>query len=591
MVELAAGEPHATWQWTEEMRTTVRRPFFALTAGSMLGGDQAPRGEADLIRTLVENSLAKAAERSAVTSGQTRSVLTSLAISLTRTGRDELSFSERQVARSSRLIAEGPNGRALFSLPIFQHWFAAQAILEGTVSPVDVVADATSFNRWRWAAAVAVLSTPTPGVVDDLLGTWVEGNPGACSWIIKEAFSAHRTWRTEDDEPLDPATSRARLLRSLRSWADALGPLAHGVLPPQVVDGPVGLRVAISDHQLGVGLATARPPADYVASLPSQTGPAAQKDATEMRLWFGGAVPEGDAWPWVVIRDRIAAKTSKKLSDGRNLGTPDGIWRQEQLFDVARRVIGRGAVFRGDLAMDEVRAAAVKLLDGSGWNPRSRFSSGGRTVLGAELLDLVNWIDSSGATHIKSHLPQSDVSNPKSGWVWDFYSPERLMMFEAEVYGRACEAYDEALSHTFDRFAWSMPGSALQPVGVMLQLLYQEDISNGMEVPGLTVVPVPMALMGQLAPSGTDVVWSTSGRAVVSRITHGQGDNWARHFATLEAVATWLAMRDRETSTLGWTGAVIDNMSNARPSSNVAADWLWNDLKSLGLGSGTFQSR
>lgn len=590
LVELASGEPHATWRWTAEMRATTRRPFFALAAGSMLGDEHAPRGEADLIRTLVEESLKKAAERSAVTSAETRSALTNLAISLTSSGKDLLSFSERQVARSSSLVADGPQDRVLFSLPLFQQWFAAQAILDGTISPADVVADAASFNRWRWAAAVAALSAPTPDALDNLLGAWVDGNPGASAWIIKEAFSAHRTWRSEGTEPLDPATSRARLLRSLRTWADALGPLAHGVIPRHVVNRPVGLGVAVSGHQLGVGFATVRPASDYAAELPSQTHPSAQTDTTRWRLWFSGSVPEGDAWPWVFVRDRIAEKTLKKLSDDHQLGAPDGIWRQEQRFDVARRVVDRGSLFLGDLASGEVRAAAVKLLDRVAWNPRSRFSFGGNAVDGTELIDLVGWIDSTGATQIKSHLPQSDVVHPPSGLVWDLYSPERLMAFEVEVYGRACDAYDEALAHTFGRLGWSMPRSALQPVGVILELLYQED-GNGERFPGLTVVPVPMSLMGQLAPGGTNAVWSTSGRAVISQISHAQNEDWERHSATLETIANWLAKQDREASPLGWTDKVADDMSTTRPSSSVAADWLASDLESLGLGTGMLRLR
>ncbi|WP_423461849.1 NACHT domain-containing protein [Promicromonospora sp. MS192] len=591
LVELTSGEPQAAWQWTAGMRMTVRRPFFALAAGSMLGGDHAPRGEADLIRTLVENSLEKAAERSAVTSAETRLVLTNLAISLTRSGRAELSFSDRQVARSSRLVADDPGGQVSFSLPIFQHWFAAQAILDGTVSPAHVVADAASFNRWRWAAAVAALSASTPDAVDDLLSAWVAGNAGACAWIIKEAFSAHRTWRSEDDVPLDPATSRTRLLRSLRGWADGLGPLAEGVLPHRVVNGPVGLGVAVSGHQLGVGLASVPPASDYVTTLPSQIDPSARNDGTGWRLWFAGPAPEGGAWPWTVIRDRIAGRTIDKLSEDRQLGAPNGIWSQEQRFDVARRVAERRSPFGGDLAADDVRSASVKLLDRVAWNPKSRFSFGGSAVVGTELLDLVSWIDSTGATQIKSHLPESDVTHPPSGWVWDLYSPERLMAFEVEVYGRACEAYDEALAHTFGRLGWSMPRSALQPVGVILELSYREDSNDGGRFPGLTVVPVPMPLIGQLAPSGTGAVWSTSGRAVISQIAPEQMDDWERHSGTLETVATWLAQQDREASALGWTRSVVDDMSNARPSSNVAANWLASDLRSLGLGTGTLRLR
>jgi hypothetical protein len=345
LVELAGGQPRSTWRWTADMRSTVRRPFFALAAGVMLRGELAPRGEADLIRLLVEDVLSKGAERSTVTSSETFSALKHLAVALTNSPQeDRLSFSERQVARSTRLVTDNTQDRVAFSLPIFQHWFAAQAILDGTVRTQDVVADAASFNRWRWAAAVAALTARGPTALDDLLSTWVAANPGAAGWIIKEAFGAHRSWRGADGQPLDADRSGAPLLRSLRTWADALGPLTPSVLPGAVGAGPIGLGVSVSGRWISVGLAVARPDADYVADLPPRIHPPSPAPDTEWRPWFSAAAPEGDAWPWTLIRDHIAGQTLEMLEKDPYLGARDGVWHQERRFDVARHVAGRGSL-------------------------------------------------------------------------------------------------------------------------------------------------------------------------------------------------------------------------------------------------------
>ena len=307
LVEVAGGKPRMTWSWTSNLRATVRRPFFALAAGVMLGRDEAPRGEADLIRALVEDALAKATERSAVTSGESCSALTQLAVSLTRTGGDDLLFSDRQVARSSRLVTDGLDNSITFSLPIFQHWFAAQALLTRSVSATEVVADAVSFNRWRWAAAVAALSATSAEAVDELLAAFVAGNPGAAAWIIKEAFSGRRDWRTEQDGHLDAQTSGARLLRAFRVWTDALGPLAVGVVPSPLVQGPVGLGVSVSGHQINVAFSKSRPPFDYVAEVPPAVHPMVGQVA-DRTPWLIGAPPEGVAWPWTLVRKTIAER-------------------------------------------------------------------------------------------------------------------------------------------------------------------------------------------------------------------------------------------------------------------------------------------
>lgn len=589
LVELAGGKSHDTWRWTADMRATVTRPFFALAAGVMLGRDEAPRREADLIRALVESALAKGTERSAVTSSKTRSVLEHLAVALTRMAGDGLSFSDRQVARSSRLVADATNGSVVFSLPIFQHWFAAQALLAYDVPAAEVVADALSFTRWRWAAAVAALSAPGAAAVDDLLRTWVSGNPGAAAWIIKEAFSGHRDWRTERDEDLDAITSGARLLQALRTWTDALGHLAYGVLPSPVVRGPVGLGVTVSGHHIDVAFSTSRPAADYVTEVPVGVHPLLPGPVPGWRAWMSGAAPQGDAWPWTMVRKMIAEATLKKLSHDPFLGAPDGIWIQERRFDLARRLLGRGSLFHGDLPANEVKMRAAEKFDAIERNRAAgiKFSSSA-TYSGAELEDLVSWIDATAPVQVGSHLPEGDLPHPAGGWVWDLYSPKRLMEFEVEVYGRACEAYDEALAHSFARLGWSMPSSAFAPFGVILEVQFDSGTRLG-NIPGLTAMRVPTALMPQIGPTEPEAIWSAFKRAVAVQAKHERAMDWERHSATLETIRSWLTRQNRQPmGGLGWTDTGARDMSNVRPASSVAAGWLWDDLKGIGLGDGTF---
>ncbi|NKY08908.1 NACHT domain-containing protein [Cellulomonas hominis] len=590
LIELAAGSSRATWHWTPDMRATVTRPFFALAAGVMLGRDEAPRGEADLLRSLVEGALAKGTERSVVTSSETRSALESLAVALTRTGRDGLNFSDRQIARSSRLVTDAVDGSVRFSLPIFQHWFAAQAILAGSVPAAEVVLDAVSFNRWRWATAVAALSAPDADVVDDLLGAWVAGNPGAAAWIIREAFGGHRDWRREGDAHLDGRTSGARLLRALRTWSDALGALAKGVLPAPVVSGPVGLGVSVSGHRIDVAFSVSRPAADYVTEVPSGVHPLRPAAAPDWRPWMSGAAPRGDAWPWTIVRSTIADATAEKLSLDPYLGAPEGIWVQERRFDLARRLLNQGSLFHGALRADQVRQRAAEVFESIGRDRRAQVSiRGSASFSGAELEDLISWLGTTSAVQLVSHLPEEDILRPSGHWIWDFYSPQRLLEFEAEVYGRACEAYDEALAHSFARLGWSMPGSALAPFGAVMELQYR-NTAEGDRLPGLTVFRVPMALLPQLAPTRVWSLRSTSGRAAIRQVADEEATDWTRHASALETVRSWLAEQNLEP--LGGLGVVhtgTDDMSEPRPASTVAGQWLWEDLERLGLGAGTFR--
>jgi len=590
LVESIGGKPYSTWRWSGGMRATVRRPFFALAAGIMLASGTPPRGEADLIRALVEQALATGTERSAVTQGETRAVLEKLGVELTRSGRDGLSFSERQVARSSRLVADGANGSVLFSLPIFQHWFAAQAIISGDVPADEVVVGRRSFSRWRWAAAVAALTLDDFAKVDALLGAWVVQNPGAAAWIIREAFSDRRDFRTEEDESLDAATSGERLLRALRTWREALGPLAPGLLPLPVVRGPVGLGVAVSRHRVNIAFAKVTPSADCVTEVPPGVHPLTATASSDWLPWLSAAAPRGQAWPWTLVRTQIAESTIKKLSNDPFLGAPEGVWVQERQFDLARQLLRRGRLFHGRLPADQVRSRAVESFD---LLDRSRDSlisfQGSVNYSGAELEDIVRSIDAHNLSSIQSHLPEPDVPHPASTWVWDFYSPTRLMEFEVAVYGRACLAYDEALAHAFNNFGWSLPSSALAPFGVLLHLRLglAEAGRTDWGSSTVTFTRVPIELLPELAPTGPDVTWSTNKRAVI--VQSGQSQEEEHFGAVVERVRSWLVSQDREPlGGLGWSSTIANQMSEVRPASSVAALWLWDDLKSIGLGAGTF---
>jgi len=585
LIELAGGRSQTPRAWTEFMQATVTRPFFALAAGIMLSRNDIPRGEVDLIRGLVENVLVHGSERSVMTSAETRSSLQKLAVSLTRTGEDRLSLADRLIAQSSRLVAASRNGRTRFSLPIFQHWFAAQAILDGEVQAAEVVEDARSFNRWRWAAAVAAQSASHSEVVDALLGAWVSANPGAASWILKEAFGGLQDSRDQGDGDLDPRTSGPRLLQSVRTWGDALGPLAEGVLPYPLIRGPVEIGVGVSGQTIQVAFSKSRPASDTVGEIPAGFDPWFPGAMSDWQGWFSSIAPRSEAWPWVMVQRRIAATTSTKLSTDPQIGAVDGIWTHERRFDLARRLLDRGSLFHTDLPADAVRTRATVLFEDLGRDPSATFSFDRRTrFVGSELDDLISWIDRTASRHILWQLPQQDLSQPTSQWIWGYYSLNRLMEFEAEVYGRACAAYDEALTHSFARLDWSMPGSAYAPFGVVLEFRIPGD-DQLKSVPILNVIRVPMDLMTDFTAHSPRAMWSTCGRAMITQ--HDDSPTREGPLATLDRIHAWVVEHKREPiASLSYVTTGADDLGNVRPASSLAAGWLWRDLHSIGLGSG-----
>jgi hypothetical protein len=588
LVEAAGAGRRATWYWTGDMRTSLRRPFFALAAGVMLAKDDAPRGEADLIRALVENALSNGRERASVTATETHKALTALAVNLTAGDTDGLTFSQRQTVRTSRLGADGPSGTVRFSLPILQHWFAAQAILAGTVAPDTVLANRRNFLRWRWAAAVAALSATSTNTLDTLLGTWINANPGAAAWILREAFGQGRHWRQPGEDALEPLESRRRLLTALRTWSDALGDLSPRVLFGVRAHQPVKLGVSVNGTRLDVAISEDSVETDAVIDVPANVHPMMQSGPREWLPLFSGGAPQGDAWPWLFIRDRIAGATLKMLERDTDLGADNGIWVREKRYTTARALLGRDGIFTSDLPADEIRNNIQQLFKLSGGpDAPTLFHLGGRrSATDVDLRDLLQHLDSTGAAVLRANVPPADVTNPATSWVWSFYSKEQLAVLEADAYGRACEAYDEVLAGAFSCFGWSLPRSGLAPFGMILFLADPPEAS-AMPSPTLTAVRVPMPLLTRLAPQGPGTVWSENGRAVITPAPGGV--EYETLVSLMETTLEWVAAQGGEVfGGYSWTSTGARDMSKKRPASDIAARWLHSDLKNLGLSGGTF---
>lgn len=253
LIEAVSGKNHATWDWDPMLIESVRRPFFAIGAGVLLARGARPSSQADLVRRLVELALAIPSSASAsVQNSELYQLLVRAAVALVTNGgnSDGLTFQERQKIRTTRLIA-GSDSCAEFTLPIFQQWFAAQALLSQNELLIDAISDPRSFDRWRWSMSIAGLSAPTADAFDAFTQTILQVNPGAAAWVL-EQVSAARGWPNRHaNQFVDPSTAGARLLLATRMWINATGVLAPKLFPVRDADQPISLRVLVRGGVIG----------------------------------------------------------------------------------------------------------------------------------------------------------------------------------------------------------------------------------------------------------------------------------------------------------------------------------------------------
>jgi hypothetical protein len=591
LIEEIAGRAQSTWSWNPTLIDAIRRPFFAIAAALMVADSTKPTGQADLIKSLVEGALERPTSASvAVTSSEMFELLTKLARSSIDSGNqtDGLSFRERQLVRTSTLIDQRPDGRIEFSLPILQQWFGAQAIAQDARIVSDALVSPETFDRWRWSMAIAALSS-SPADLDSLLDQCFRADPGVGAWVLARIADGHRGFRA-DELPIDAALAPSRLLRAARVVIDSIGSLAPFVFPVDRPDEFITLGVRVSGNRVSTGWLVEPATEDRVLELPAHVHPFLAR-TDQWAPDREGAVAEGEEWPWMLTKHRVERSILNLLNTHPRLGPPGGVWETESRYRAARVMTNSQSVLFQPIPADQVLDMAGKLLDLVGPADNSRFQFGGRSVARWEIVDLADWITSSGKANIERPEPVPDIPIEKasSSWVWDLYSDEQLAEFYAEVFGLACDAYDEAVSTVFASFAWSMGNGADGPFSVVADLSF-DDGWAGSRSPGISATKVSTAALTDVAATAKDPVYvSANGRAAISLSGSGpDGDKWITEYfekglSSGGAQTTNPFARGRS----HWR-SVANHVTHSRPASLIAASWIFDDLKALKLADGTF---
>jgi len=592
LLEQVSGSPRASWSWDASLIEAIRRPFFALAAGVVLADGSRPTGQADLIRMLVEKALSKRGSSSvAVTSSDLFELLVRLAVNLTDSAneKDGITFQERQQVLTSTLAVERTSVRVEFSLPIFQQWFAAQAVLDDHAAVRSGLSSPETFDRWRWPLAIAGLAAQ-PAQLDAILSASFEADPAAGSWILSQIAEGHR-WFRDDNAPISVETAPPRLLGATRTLINAIGPLAPLVFPIRSTDQRIQLGVRVDGNRVSTGWSLDPVSVDEVVPLPDGVHPFAGLSDR----WMpdrSGAVAEGDEWPWILSKHRIESSVLEILNRHPLLGPKGGIWHRESLYRAARVLADDSTVFFAPLDT----ATLIGTIDGLeaeiGDLASARLQIGGRIANGQALLDLREWIREDGLDTLRRPLPVPDVplDQVRSGWVWDFFSDAHLARFYAEAYGNAVVAYRELASSIFEKFKWSMSPHRSGEFAVIGCISYGEGW-GGDRMPGISGAVIPLDRFEEAVGTATDVVhMAQSGLAAFTTSAERARPDWVERFVEGRQAQGEPFFSGTNPFARGWSHwrSVADDTNHSRPASLFAAGWIHSHLKSIDLADGTF---
>ena len=568
-----------TYDWPESLRASITRPLFALLAAAQL----------------IDNSVATPAAliRSAAELGAQGSIPTAelrkLAVALTWAGKavDPL-FALPGVTRASlmqsRLIVF-EQSRCRFALPVFEQWFAAEALLEGQVSVDAITGNLLTFAKWRYVLA-ACLASGTRETVDPIMNRIAQWNPGALGWLVQESLSAGlgtvngavvEDWRLEGE----------RIWSATKSITEGLGlPTALLVRPRQAISGDVAdpfdmlsLNIRTDSRRIAQNWRLRTPlrgrlTNEFVQWLPPKDDYITAKE---------GAPTDSENWLWRWVFNDLADDFSSSLSEQKTMGlvTDKGVVTRERIAWICREILtGRhadaGSTRYKILKQIEGAFQSVSKDYGQEILERATFGFGGRaSFTTGELRGVISALeaDENAGDDI---WPGPDL--PRGGWVWSDYSKERMLERVAAIYGGAMTAYEEIRSSLLGSFGLTLGHAALFPANIVGTLRYDPDDQTlgGGPVLSYSIRPVTLDRTCSVG---------TSGNAL---ITYSEpGDPRIAFQETLQELEAHFA-ENPESAVFGRAGysQTALQVFHRRPATYIALDWLWSDLSRLGWATG-----
>jgi hypothetical protein len=557
--------------WTESLLDTIRRPLFALIAGRHYEhvGDSAV-------------GLIALAAREAAPNVPGSQSLESLAVAAVRANGPvdpRAAHLDMDLLRRSRLV-EMAGGRMRFTLPIFEQWFAAHAVLGGAVDPAEFSGGALGFAKWRYVLALAV-TAGTRELVNPMMSALVRSNPGAAAWVIREGMSnalfdgvAVGHWR-------DAGQS---ILAAMDSWFDGLRPLGAGLSPFTLAQVP---EQEIVDALQLILLTGERAGESYVSHgwtiRDPQHDPALVEGVRPMEVTLpagstgGYRTVSGENWVWEWSLDEVRRRLPALLSDHSLLAAliRTGVVHREYLSWLAGAIMGRSPSLGEQIGVSEIRTKIRRLREAHPNHGHFTVmqTSVGRYIWGSlELLEEA--IDSEPTDQFVINLyspPDLLPETPLQGV--QRYSSQRIGERAVDVVSQAAVAYTEIADTIFPKFGPLLAHNATFPA-VMRGTVFHDV--NGMGGSGITHL---------------SYTWDDNSRSDDSRPLVPQLDIFAQRrtiWSDIEEESTPRSYpEDPARRAFGLFGTATSttldySLFGVRPATAMAVGWIADDLHALG---------
>lgn len=525
------------WGFSPSLRHAVQLPLFAIAASVLISRRrEVPQSRAAIIEALVGVCLKDA---DVTDEGSLRR----LAVELVRHGTvTEGTVGTAQAARlaMSRIVIRAA-GQLRFAVPVYQDWFAAQALLVDGIAEEVVPTDAESFSRWRHVFALAMAVGPVM-VVDHLASLLTARVPAGLRLVLDESTSGPSSPAAIPDAPTDAATRIDHCL-SLTNRALALPLSAAG---REAVD-PTKSDVEVAGSWASIELRN--------------------RDGHPLRHWGTIIDSREPAWPWRLAASRVA-KDLDDVVDRRLLHLDHPVVLAELVWAVARFIADDRSLLHRPIDPGQVLQALPPADEFPTTEPVVLVGRRKLWMRGDEVQHVIAAAVSAqeGGLQLVRPWPVPDNWGSTSGWTDDLYRPETAASFLRDVRIAALHIYECLVREWFSEMVGFLATFASLPV--LNRCVYRPRKGSDWAATMWTKwFPLPVG-------SPSRVVFAVMEELPERRFDDAR-DEWAEGWRT--------AGRQPPPFTKAFSSSygVVRGLFSDRPATHLAYRWLSHDLDTL----------
>ena len=555
--------------WSESIQKAARRPLFAVMVGSELrrGESMSIDSPAELINRLARQVV----EQSGPQGEELNRLLQRLAVRAISTGRRvrksdvSLSHVQQRWLADSRLVEESADTLD-FSHEVLREWYAARALIEGTVSIGEVL---PASDRWITVFGIVVESDSKDARVA-LRRELAASDPGLAGLLLNSAARDHGVCQIGAGSWATAEQVGGALWDAMDAWRTGLGELFREIGPVAANGGTAAVGVQMDSTRVTTSWYAGR------RNLPQRVVVLRDTEASGVgRLEPGWdafrteLTPRGREWPWMRTKRYLVDSLAKTIMS-RRLALPAESATRELVWTFALAITRRGEFSPGVIQAGAV-LESVRQMIAQAEREAIVFEIGRLEIRPFELRlmeAVLEGVVQRGERTVSDPWGgfDQDVSGRTGGLnTWDFYSDERLMERSTAVYSAALQLYIEMVDRWFGSFRRRLKFARLFPVELEGRL---RKVQRG-HMSGAPSLRWCARALPHGERSRVTLEWNGSDFDLMSF--------WREEEENLRSVRT-----GSDATPCGIRGELLPGIGSTRPATNLAHAWLVCDLRELG---------